>query len=90
MRRWNASTMMMSVRKGREDDVAREAPLMTRSWGRLAEPASARPWVLVVPLAWAVRRVAIGRVTRAVAVALIDVPSLWCVWTGAVEEVVER
>ena len=85
-----ASTRMMSVRKGREDEVAGEAPLMTRSWGRETEPASVRPWVPVEPLAWAVRRVVIGRVTRAVAVALIDVPSLWCVWTGAVEEVVER
>ena len=73
-----ASTMMMSVRKGREDDVAREAPLMTRSWGRVTVPASVRPWLPEEPLAWAVRRVAVGRVTRAVAVALIDVPSLWC------------
>ena len=55
-----ASTRMMTVRKGRDDEAAWEAPLTTRSWGRLAEPASARPWVLVVPLAWAVRRVAIG------------------------------
>ena len=77
-----ASTKMMRVRKGRDDEAAREAPLTTRSWGRLTEPASVRPWVLVEPLAWAVRRVVIGRVTRAVAVALINVPSLCRSWTG--------
>jgi len=53
-----ASTRMMTVRKGREDEAAREAPLTTRSWGRLTAPASARPWGLGEPLAWAGRRAA--------------------------------
>ena len=64
-----ASTRMMTVRKGREDEAAREAPLTTRSWGRLTAPASARPWVLVEPLAWAVRRSGIvGRLGRSAGV----------------------